>query len=225
MAQGVDPAAAGAEAIRKQMFDPAFQAWLQQQERERAAAEARAKREAELQAKLQAGASAAQRLSRQQQAAELARLQARLAQQGVQRPALRPNRPAGSPAGGGWEDDVMVDPRDVRKSDVGLTPAQMAALLEEFGADDPSSSRGRNSIQAPVFRPKQGYSFSGEAQAAASRLANAGAAGQLQRPLLVRPAMRPTGTGGCQGQCSCTIHRRGFVHVIPLTSRESLTDH
>jgi hypothetical protein len=194
---GRDPVAAAAASIRRQIDNPAFNAWLQQQEQERAAKEARARREAELQAKLQAGASAAERLRRRQEAADLAKMQAKLQQQGMTRPLMRPNAPAGtgpSSSIGGWEEDVITDPNDVRKSDVGLTPAQMAALLEEFGANDSSSSSQR--LQAPLFTPKQGYSFSGQARAAASRLADAGASGQLQRPLLVRPAVRPTGTGG-----------------------------
>jgi hypothetical protein len=194
---GRDPIAAAAASIRRQIDSPAFNAWLQQQEQERAAKEARARRQAELQAKLQAGASATERLRRRQEATDLAKMQAKLQQQGMTRPRMRPNAPAGSGTSGGaggW-DDVITDPNNARKSDVGLTPAQMAALLEEFGPGDSSSSSSSQRLQAPVFTPKQGYSFSGQARAAASRLADAGAAGQLQRPLLVRPAVRPTGSG------------------------------
>jgi hypothetical protein len=198
------------------------QAWLQQQERERTAKEARARREAELQAKLQAGASVVDRLRRKQEAADLARMQSKLQSssiQGAARPLARPNAPAGSSSGsssGGWEDDVMLDPSNVKKSDVGLTPAQMAALLEEFGADESissssNSSSGSQRLSAPVFTPKQGYSFSGPARAAASRLADASASGELQRPLLVRPSVRPAGTGGLsarqQQQLGCRTDR------------------
>jgi hypothetical protein len=201
-----DPAAAGAAAIRRQMHDPAFQAWLQQQEQQRSQKEAKAKREAELRSKLQAGVPAAERLRQKQAAAELAKLQRQLQQQpwaAVQRPLMRPGAPSGSSsggAGGGWgdEDDVILDPNDVRRSDVGLTPVQMAALLEEMEITGGSSSSSRRKgLQAPVFTPRPGYSYSGEARTLSSRLADAGAAGQLQKPLLVRPAVRPTGTGGC----------------------------
>jgi hypothetical protein len=208
-----DPAAAGAAAIRRQMHDPAFQAWLQQQEQLRSQKEAQAKREAELRSKLQAGLPAAERFRQKQAAAELARLQRQLQQQpgaAVQRPLMRPGGASGSSSGvgGGWgdNDDVILDPNDVRKSDVGLTPAQMAALLEEMEMTGSSSSSRRKGLQAPVFTPRPGYSYSGEARTLSSRLADAGAAGQLQKPLLVRPAVRPTGTGGCcMSLASCRL--------------------
>lgn len=200
-AAAVDLAAAGAAAIRQQMKDPGFQAWLQQQEQERAAREARAAKAARLQQSLAAAAPITERLRQQQQAAELAKLQSKLQQQpGMSRPLMRPSTTRRPEPGGdvGWEDDVISDPNDVRKSDIGLTPAQMAALLEELDsqAGGSNSSSSRRSIQAPVFTPKDGYSFSGQARATASRLAEAGSSGQLQRPVLVRPALKPTGTGG-----------------------------
>lgn len=205
-AAAIDPADAGAAAIRKQMNDPAFQAWLQQQDQERAAKEARAAAEARLRQAVSGVSPAADRLLQRQQAAELARLQSKLLSQqqqqqqqlGLNRPLAKPKGPGGLQAAGPdadlWDDD------EDEASAAALTPSQMLAMLqqEDQGFD---AARGgvssSGSRQMPVFTPKPGYSYSSQAQAAAGKLAAAGASGQLQKPLLVRPAVRPTGSGGC----------------------------
>jgi DNA primase len=196
--------AAAAAAVRRQIADPGFQAWLQQQQQQKAQREAQAAKQKELERRLQACGAGADRLRKQQAAAELAKLNSQLQQQQQQlqqqqqqlnRPVARPLAQQGSAGGVGWEADVVTDPSDVLKSDVGLTPAQMAALLDNMGISSSSTSSSSRGLQAPVLQPKQGYSFSSDAAAASSRLAAASTAGKLQRPLLVRPAARPTGTG------------------------------
>lgn len=195
-----DPAAAGAAAIRRQMNDPAFLAWLKQQEQERAAKEARAAREAQLARQLEAARGpAADRLRKQQTAAELARLQSKLQQQsqGLNRPAMRPPQRSPGAAGGsgsGFEEDAATDPADVRKSDIGLTPSELAAFLDELDSTS-SSSSSSSSSGVPVFTPKPGYTFSSQGRALSSKLADAGASGQLPAPMLVRPAFKPAGPG------------------------------
>jgi hypothetical protein len=205
-AAGRDPTAVAAAQIRQQVNTPAFQIWLKQQQQLRAAEEARA---AEIKQKQDAAAAAAaaaapafDKQQQRQQAVMLAQQVAQLQQQQLRplhRPAVSPNlrSPAASNMSNDAADDFEeLDPMAVRKSDIGLTPAEMAALLEYANDQQDQGSGFRKPVSAPVLNPRLGYSFSSMGRQAAASLAAAVATGQLKDPLLLRPPVKPGGSPG-----------------------------
>eukprot|EP00775_Hariotina_reticulata_P011187 gene11187-11337_t len=84
-----------------------------------------------------------------------------------------------------------LDPTAVRKSDVGLTPAEMAALLEYAKDQQGQGSQFSKPVSAPVLNPRLGYSFSSMGRQAAASLSAAVASGQLKEAVLLRPHLKP----------------------------------
>jgi type II secretory pathway pseudopilin PulG len=149
-----------------------------------------------------AAAPAFDKQQQRQQAVMLAQQVAQLQQQQLRplhRPAVSPNlrSPAASNMSNDAADDFEeLDPMAVRKSDIGLTPAEMAALLEYANDQQDQGSGFRKPVSAPVLNPRLGYSFSSMGRQAAASLAAAVATGQLKDPLLLRPPVKPGGSPG-----------------------------